>query len=501
MSLLDKPLLVATALVYLAIVLGIGLWSARRTRTSRDFFIAGQRIGLTVTGLATMSAGVSGFIFVGGPGLTYRLGIASLWIVLPVGFTAAMLCWVVAKPLRLLAEVREVYTLPDVVRCRFDSPAAAGLAALAVLVGVIAYLGSQLLALAAVLQAFGVQRLAWALAVALLVLLVYSVVGGMVAGVYTDVVQGALMLVSAVAVFAYALHTAGGFGELTRSISASPDFGPSFLDPLGGVPIFTVFGFFFVFGIGVLGQPQMLHKFFMLDDVRKLRFMPIVLGGSQSVCMLIWVGIGLAVPALVAQSRMSPPARPDLAAPAFLLGHTPEILAGTVFAGILAAVMSTADSFLNIGSAALVRDLPRALGRPLRNELSRARQAVPVIAALAGLLAWLYEDLVALLGTLAFGTFAAALAPAIAIGLNWRRVTRQAAVASIAVGLLVTPTLEFLSKQAFIPWLPRPPLAAGVLPSAFALALSFATLFLVTWWTTRTGEEPLAEDVERVLEA
>ena len=97
----------------------------------------------------------------------------------------------------------------------------------------------------------------------------------------------------------------------------------------------TCFGFFFVFGVGVLGQPQMLHKFYMLDDPRKLKWMPLTLGASQAVCVLIWLGIGLAVPSLVATGRLAPLANPDEASPQFLLNFAPEILAGLVFAGLM----------------------------------------------------------------------------------------------------------------------------------------------------------------------
>ena len=72
MPVLDRPWIVAVASVYLIAVLVIGFWAARRTRTTRDFFIAGQSIGLIVMALATMSAAFSGFVFLGGPGLTYR---------------------------------------------------------------------------------------------------------------------------------------------------------------------------------------------------------------------------------------------------------------------------------------------------------------------------------------------------------------------------------------------------------------------------------------------
>ncbi len=502
MPIVVRPVLVATTLVYFVVVLAIGVWASRRTRTSRDFFIAGQSLGLLVTGLATMSAAFSGFVFLGGPGLTYEIGLASLFIVVPVGLTPGLLCWVVAKRLRLLAEVRDVLTIPDAILCRYRSRTASGLAALAVVVGTVGYLGAQLLAMGILIESiFGTRALLgdWSLAVAmgvgLVVVLAYAIGGGMIAGVYTDVVQGALMVVAAVAVFACALDAGGGLGEITRSIADSEAFGADFLDPLGEVPVFTALGFFFVFSVGTLGQPHMLHKFYMLRDPRRLEWFPLVLGLSQSLCLLIWVGIGLAVPALVAAGRLEPLALADAAAPLFLLEHTPGILAGLVFASILAAIMSTADSFVNIGSAALVRDLPRALGFEPRDELARGRLAVVGVALAAAVFAYLYGDLIALLGTFAFGTFAAALAPALAVGLNWRRVTAGAASASIATGLVANLALELLGRQSVVPT----PFARGVLPSAVALAASFTVLFVGSW-LSRGEEGALDADVAATME-
>src|SRR5688572_12982679 len=99
-----------------------------------------------MTGVVTMAAAFSGFVFLGGPGLTYRIGVGSLFINASVGFTAGLLGWAVAKRLRLLAEVREVYTVPDAVLARYRSRAASGTAAVAILVGTISYLGAQILA-------------------------------------------------------------------------------------------------------------------------------------------------------------------------------------------------------------------------------------------------------------------------------------------------------------------------------------------------------------------
>lgn len=506
MPVLDKPIIIATAVVYLACVLAIGLWAIRRTKSAKDFFIAGQGLGLLVTTLATMSAAFSGFLFIGGPGLTYRMGMASFFISFPVSMTAGLLCWVVAKRLRLLAEVRETFTVPDAILYRYRSRLASGLAAVAVIVGTIGYLGAQLQAMGVMIESifgtremFGEYSLAVAMASGLVVILAYAIAGGMVAGVYTDVFQGALMIGAAIAVFYYAMQSGGGLNEIAQRIAASEAFGPAFLDPLGNVPVFTAMGFVFLFAVGTLGQPQTLHKFYMLDDPRKLKWLPLILGVTQTLVVLIWVGIGMAVPSLVAEGRLDALANPDEAAPQFLLGFAPQFLAGLVFAGILAAIMSTADSFVNIASAALVHDLPKALGRRVERELFWGRLAVLGVAVASGVFAYIYGDLIALLGTFAFGTFAAALTPAIAVGLNWRRVTPQAAIASIATGMVVNFTIEFLAKQTYFPGLPKAPLQPGVLPAAFSLAASFTVLFLVTWWTGKPEGDDLDEDVAAVM--
>ena len=506
MPILSRPWTVAVATAYLLLMLAIGVWAARRTRSPRDFFIAGQRLGVWVTAFATMSAAFSGFVFLGGPGLTYEIGLSSLLINASIGYTAALLCWVVGKKLRLLAGRHEIYTLPDAIAVRFGSRWATSLGALSVAVGTVGYLAAQLLALGILLEAIlgtrstlGPWSLPVALAAGLLVLLFYSVAGGMVAGVYTDVIQGALMLLAAVGVFYWALHVTGGWSQALSSIASAKQFGTRFLTPLGRVPALTGLGFLFVFGVGVLGQPHMLHKFFMLEDIRDLRWLPLLLGGSQALCLLIWFGIGVAIPALVSQHRLLPLANPDRAAPLFLLRFTPDLLAGVALAAVLAAIMSTADSLLNIGAAALVRDLPGAWGRRVRDELRWGRWATVAIAILAALLGYFYGDLVALLGTFAFGTFAAALAPTLAIGLNWPAVDGTAAAWSIGAGLGGNLIFEWMARQRALAFLPRFP--AGALPSAAALALSFTVLLLVAGVRrTRGVVERLPAEVQAIVE-
>jgi Na+/proline symporter len=138
---------------------------------------------------------------------------------------------------------------------------------------------------------------------------------------------------------------------------------------------------------------------------------------------------------------------------------------------LFAAIMSTADSFLNIGAAALVHDIPRAFGRQASNELLWARWGTVLIALVAALFA-LYshyqnDRLVALLGVFGWGTFGAALVPTVGIGLNWKRATPLAANVAIAASLIVNFAIEVFDL----------PLPFGIHGGSVALLLSL-TLFL-----------------------
>ena len=504
----DSPSLLVplTIGLYLIVVLALGTLAMRRTRTAMDFFAAGRKLGVVFVGLAAMSSAFSGFVFLAGPGLTYDIGVGSLMIFVPAGITSALLCWTVAKRLRLISQLRSVVTIPGALGCRFDSRSVLGLSSVAVLCGSVAYLALQVTALGIVFEslfstreALGAWSMPLMMMVGLSVIVVYSAAGGVLAGVYTDVFQGVLMMAASVAVFVYSLSAAGGAKAAMASIADSPAFGEAFLDPIGKIDVLGAFGFFFVFSVGTLGQPHVVHKFFMLADLRRLKHMPLVIGISQAACLMMWLGIGLAVPALVAQGRLAPLDRPDLATPRFLLEFTPDILSAVVFTAVVAAIMSTSDSILNIAAAAVVRDLPRSIGRSIDDEVYWGRVATCAVAATTLMLALAYGDLMALLGTFAFGVFAACLAPSLAIGLNWKRVGSRAATASIATGLLLSLGLEFLARQNVLPSLPGSPLLSAAVPSAAALAAS--TLVLVVVTLSSVPERELAEDISAALEA
>lgn len=487
---LAQPTIVAVALVYFAIVAAIGAWATRRTRTASDFFVAGEGIGLWALTLAAMSATLSGFAFVGGPGLVYRGGLGAMYLMLPAAVTASMTSWVLAKRMRLLGEVRGLITVPDAIGARYRSPLAQGLSALAIIIAVVGYMATNLLALGLVIDAiFGIGLTAgvW---IGMAVVLAYSASGGILAGVYTDMFQGTLMAVASLLVFLFTLKVGGGMGGISHTIMAADG---KFMGPFGVMGPGAALSLFFVFGVGSMGQPHVIHKFYMLKDPRRLKWYPLLVTVALIVTMLLYFGVGVAVKALVAGGRLAPLANPDDATPIFLLRFTPILLAALVFSGVAAAIMSTVNSFMNIGAAAITHDIPIAFGRRVGNELRWGRIATVAISVAAAALALLPGALVAFLGIFGWGLFASTLVPALAIGLNWEGATKAGAVASIGTGIVVTLLFETLNYAKLYSF------PTGVTVSGLSLVLSILVFFGVSWLTRARAAREIDPDVALVM--
>jgi Na+/proline symporter len=484
------PAILGTAVAYAAIVAAIAIWASRRTRTARDFFLAGGGIGVWTLAIASMAAALSGFTFIGGPGLVYALGLGAVFIILPAALTHTTGAWVLGKRMRLLGEVRGLLTVPDAIGARYRSPAAQGLAGVAILVAIVGYMATNVLALGLVVDAVFGTGLTAGIWIGAAVVLAYSAAGGMLAGVYTDVFQGAVMALASALVFARAMASGGGLSGISHTILAAD---PGFLGPWGKLTPLAALSFFFVFGLGALGQPHVVHKFYMLRDPLRLKWYPALMTAALMVTLLLYFGVGVAVKAEVTAGALAPLLRADDATPQFLLRHTPVLLAGLVFSGVAAAIMSTVNSFLNIGAAVVTHDLPVALGRRLPGELFWGRLSTVAISVLAAVVAQLSGTLVAFLGIFGWGLFASTLVPALAVGLNWAGATRTGAIASILTGLVTTLGFETAA------WFKVYTFPAGVTISGLSLVLSMLAFFGVSFLTRGQAEE-VDPDIRMVLE-
>jgi Na+/proline symporter len=489
---LAAPGIVGIAIAYFAVVAVIATWATRRTKSASDFFVAGAGVGLWTLAIAKMAATLSGFAFIGGPGLVYTIGIGAVFIILPGALSNALGAWVLAKRLRLLGEARGLFTVPDAIGARYRSRLAQGLAAVAVLIAVVGYIATNLLALGLVIDAIFGTGLAPGIWIGTAVILAYSVAGGILAGIYTDVFQGSVMALASAVVFAFALKSGGGMARISHTIMASD---ASFLGPWGTLGPMAAISFFFVFGVGSLGQPHVIHKFYMLRDPRQLKWYPLLMTVALAVTQLLYVSVGIAMRGLVVSGAIAPLAKADQATPQFLLHYTPTLVAGLVFSGVAAAIMATVNSFMSVGAAALTHDLPIAFGGRVKDELRWGRISTVALALVAASVAQASGTLVAFLGIFGWGLFGSTIVPALAIGLNWDGATRSGAVASIATGLgitLVGETLAYFKVYG---------LPAGVSVSALALVSSLLVFFAVSWATRGSARAAIDPDIQLVMDA
>jgi Na+/proline symporter len=487
----SQPTVIAVGLAYFAVIIAISVWAARRTRTANDFFVAGKGIGLIALTVASVSVSVSGFAFIGGPGFIYAVGLGAMYIVLPAAVTNVMGAWVLAKRMRLLGEARNLITIPDAIGARYRSPAAQGLAAIAILVGIVGYMATNALAMGVVINSIFGVGIGWGIWIGMGVTLAYSASGGILAGIYNDVFQGTLMAVASVLVFLFVLSFGGGLGGISNTILAHD---PVLLGPWGKLTPLAALSFFFVFSIGSLGQPQAVHKYYMLRDPLQLKWYPLLKTLGLVLVLLLYFSVGVGVKAFVLDGRLPPLASPDQATPTLLLHVTPIILAALVFSGVAAATMSAANSFINIGAAIVTHDLPVAFGRRVGNELGWGRAVTVIIAIAAALTAQVSGTTVAFLGIFGWGLFASTLVPALAVGLNWDGATRVGAMASIATGLVLTLALESAAYAKLFAF------PAGVTASAVAMVASLLVFFVASILTRQSAAATLDPDVRLVME-
>ncbi len=480
-------------LVYMLMCIVVGLWAMRRTKNTSDFFMAGRHLGVLVTSAAVFASTMSGFGFVGGPGIAYKTGTSSFWMMVSISIGMCIMFFLLGKRLRLLAGLTNSLSVPEVVACRYKSNRTGGLMAVALLPGVLIYLAVQIKAMAVVLFDLlqglswsGGLTLEWCFVICCSVLVFYCVTGGMVASVYTDFIQGIIMIGAALLVFYTAMTTLdGGFTEMAQLITRDD---PEAMQPWGTMGMISCLSIYFIMAFGVCGQPHVISKLMMTqkpEDSRHL--LPLSLGGFI-LSAILWVSIGITMRAMVVGDFHLPLTDADQASSAFLTQYAHPMLAGVVFAGLFAAIMSTADSFLNIGAAAVVHDLPRLLFNcEIKNELTWARIMTVIIAVGSALIAYYAEDTVAMLGVMGWSAFAIAFVPTVALGLNWRRANRLGAELSVIAGFAVYG-LIFFSDTA---------LPFQFHPGAFSLLVTVTVFFLVSLATPPDVIEP---DVEELLD-
>lgn len=445
----EQTIILGISIAYLALMLGIGAWANSRMASAKEFLVAGQSLGFFVMAIASFSSIQSGWGMVGASGTTSTWGIGAFVasaLLPPLGFTLAW--FLLGGRLRAIAARHEVYSIPDIVRVRYRSRPAHFTMSVAMIIGAIGYMTAQVVAAGVIMSLLlglplGVATLAGALIVA-----AYTIAGGMLAAVWTDLVQGLLMIAMSIVVFVLALGAGGGWTSTMATITGAD---PDFLALDGIKPAAWVAANSIMIMLGVAAQPHLIHKFLMLRSPRELKWGATVAAIGYATTTLFSLGVGLGARAAIADGRMPEPGTTDDTVPSFLDTFTSPLVAGLALTALLAAIMSSASSFITIGASALTRDLVGSLGRRVERELLWNRVASLAIVGAALYIGLFLDQIIYLLGAIGWAAFAAAIFGPVVLGIYWRRGTGLATTVSVVVGLGLNVALTAFTSAGWTP--------------------------------------------------
>lgn len=352
----NTTVILIVLVLYKLLLVGVGLWAQRRSGTIQDFLIGDRQLGPVVASISYAASSSSAWTLLGMSGIAFTLGLSAVWFVLG-SILGMLISWTFIAPrLMHMSHERKLITLTDIlvldITGKWRKPIIVG-ASLTIIACFSFYVAAQLQGAGQTFNhAFGVDQQN-SIIIGAVIILIYTLLGGFWAVSVTDTIQGILMLLAAVLLPIAAYIQLGGISGFWASYtSIASETQLSWLNNRTGI---AAFGFVVgVLGItfGTFGQPHLLVRFMALRDKKALI--------QARLIAVIWFAVvfggmfflGLAGRVLVGQLDNSESVFVVLTELLFS-----PIIAGIIIAALLSAIMSTADSQLLAGSAAISHDL------------------------------------------------------------------------------------------------------------------------------------------------
>lgn len=439
-------MILTPVLCFLAALLAVGFYFARRARMRPDFsaeyFVAGRTLGGVVLAMTLVATYGSVSSFVSGPGVAWNLGYGWVVFAAPQIITGFLLLGTVGKKLAVISRRVRALTVIDVLDARFGSKPLSVLLALTLLIFFTTMIVGQFVGGAQIFAAITGLDYAASLLLFAVVTVLYTA-GGFRAVVITDAICAVLMLVGMGALFYVIITTAGGWGELTARLNAlesGDGGGPGrFFDVTahGALPFTLLFSAWVLVGFGTVGLPHSLVRCITYRDTQSLHQAMVV---ATIICGALMIGMTLI--GVLARGVISelPPGGTDAVIPTLIATHMHPLLAGITIIGPIAATMSTVSSLLILATSAIISDLrlrvsPAAAGGGDRGFALRARLITYLVGALAIVLALYPQDIVVWINMFAFGGLECAFLWPIVLGLFWPRMNATGALLGLLCGL------------------------------------------------------------------
>jgi SSS family transporter len=419
--------------VYTAVLMYHAQLGRKASRDMTDYYVGGRSLGGVVVGISFFATFASTNSYIGHAGKGYEYGLPWLTMaVLIVAFT--YLSWTMVAPrLRRFTSHWDALTLPDYLASRFGHghPALRSFAAVVILLSSLLYLVAIFKGAGNLFEQFLRIPYQGAVGLTLLIVMVYTSIGGFVSVVRTDVVQGVLMVLGSTTIFYFVFDAAGGASAFP-DLAARPD--TEHLFGLGaGIPFVVLLGIALSGSLKLLVDPRQVSRFYALKD-------------EHSVKVGIWVAvIGIALiqfclfpVGILARALLDGVADTDMVIPTLINDPAvfPLFVADFLVIAMVAAAMSSMDSVLLVAASVLYKDVVEGI-HPTAHPLTWTRIGVVGFSGLAALIALNPPGGIVEITIFSGSLYAVCFFPAILFGLHWERGTAEGALASMISGVAV----------------------------------------------------------------
>ena len=459
----DTIQILIAMIAYMLVVVGIGLFFAKRAQAnSENYFLGGRSLGPWVAAMSAEASDMSGWLLMGLPGLAYWSGIAdSLWTGIGLGVGTYLNWLLVAKRLRQYSTVAgNSITVPDFLSNRYheSKKVILGIAAIFILIFFTVYAGSCFVTCGKLFSTLFDADYHLMMIIGAVFVLVYTFIGGFLAESASDFMQAIVMIFALLTIVITGTIHAGGLnavldnakeipGYFSLTQTATPVVNEAGVQAVsGGAPLFGEAGSYGLltilstlsWGLGYFGVPQVLLRFMAIRKVKELKRSRriAVVWVFISLFSAVFIGmIGRALyPTEAALSTASGAENVFVTLPQGLL---PALLAGIVMAGILAATISSSDSYLLIAASAVSKNLYEGIFKKgaTDKQVMRVSRVVLLLIALIGMvIAWDENSVIFNIVSFAWAGFGATFGPIMLFSLFWKRTTRAGAIAGMITG-------------------------------------------------------------------
>ncbi len=470
---MKNPEIFVIMVLYMCAVVGIGVYFYKKAqKSSENYFLGGRSLGPWVAAMSAEASDMSGWLLMGLPGVAYWCGLAdAFWTAIGLAIGTYVNWLIVARRLRNYSQIAgNSITIPDFFSNRFKEKKKVILAisAMFILVFFTVYASSCFVTVGKLFNTLFGFDYHVTLIVGAIFVVAYTLIGGFLAESVSDFMQAMVMILALVAMIVVGIVNAGGFGaviENSKNIEgflslnqiATPNSDGSFGAP--GDYGFLSMVSMLAWGLGYFGVPQVLLRFMAIRKPSEIKRSRIIATVWCVISLVAAVLIGIIGRTLLpADEALNSASKAESIIIVMSTKYLPLIVAGLIMAGILAATISSSDSYLLIASSSVSVNIYKGI---LRKEKATDKQVmwlsriVLVVIALVGvIIAWKEDSVIFTLVSFAWAGFGATFGPIMLFSLFWKRTTRSGAIAGMVSGAVMVFVWKLVFKQFLAPTMP-----------------------------------------------